>query len=189
VADEISVSQAAGLLGTSGQTVRNYLRRGLISARRTGRRFLVDRSSVEALLRQGGRGSRRRGRNRRSRVPCPTAQALARERDDLRARVVELQEAVLRLRSAADLQRQADAARRTEIEHLLEALREAERTDELRRRAAAELEEALAGMALPGHLGRDQRPLRRLMLRRLESCERRSGSLGVLRVHPPARNK
>jgi hypothetical protein len=32
-------------------------------------------------------------------------------------------------------------------------LREAERTDELRRRAAAELEEALAGIALPGHPG------------------------------------
>ena len=152
--DEIPVSQAAGLLGTSGQTVRNYIRRGLISARRTGRRFLVDRSSVEALLRQGGPGSRRRGRQSKVADPVPDGtEALARERDDLRARVVELQEAVLRLRSAADLQRQADAARRTEIEHLLEALREAERTDELRRRAAAELEEALAGIALPGHAG------------------------------------
>jgi hypothetical protein len=81
------------------------------------------------------------------------AEALARERDDLRVRVVELQEAVLRLRSAADLQRQADAARSREVESLLEALREGERTDQLRRRAAAELEEALAGIALPGHPG------------------------------------
>ena len=79
--------------------------------------------------------------------------ALARERDDLRVRVVELQEAVLRLRSAAELQRKADAARAAEVERLLEALREAERSDELRRRAAAELEEALAGVALPGHPG------------------------------------
>ena len=154
MADEISVSQAAGLLGTSGQTVRNYIRRGLLSARRTGRRFLVDRSSVEALSRQGVLRSRRRRRRSNGAGPgSDGAEALARERDDLRARVMELQEAVLRLRSAADLQRQADAARGTEIEHLLQALRGAERTDELRRRAAAELEEALAGIALPGHPG------------------------------------
>jgi excisionase family DNA binding protein len=154
VADEISVSEAAGLLGTSSQTVRNYIRRGLLSARRAGRRFRVDRSSVEALVRQGGPGSRRRRRRSKVAGPVPEgAEALARERDDLRARVVELQEAVLRLRRSADLQRQADAARRTEIEHLLQALREAERTDELRRRAAAELEEALAGIAPPGHPG------------------------------------
>lgn len=154
MADEISVSEAAGLLGTSGQTVRNYIRGGLLSARRPGRRFVVDRSSVEAVVRQGGLVSR--GRRRPSKIPGPVpdgAEALACERDDLRARVVELQETVLRLRSAADLQRQADAARGTEIEHLLEALRETERTDELRRRAAAELEEARAGRALPGHLG------------------------------------
>jgi excisionase family DNA binding protein len=154
VADEISVSEAAGLLGTSGQTVRNYIRRGLLSARRPSRRFLIDRSSVDVLLRQGGPGSRRRSRRSKVAGPGPDgAETLARERDDLRARVVELQEAVLRLRNAADLKRQADAARGTEIEHLLEALREAERTDELRRRAAAELEEALAGIALPGHPG------------------------------------
>jgi excisionase family DNA binding protein len=154
VADEISVTEAAGLLGTSGQTVRNYIRRGLLSARRPGGHFLVDRASVEALLRHGGLAPG--GRRRRSTVAGPVpngAEALTRERDDLRARVVELQEAVLRLRSAADLQRKADAARATEIERLLEALRAAERTDELRRRAAAELEEALAGIALPGHAG------------------------------------
>jgi excisionase family DNA binding protein len=152
--DEISVSEAADLLGTSGQTVRNYIRRGLLSARRPDGRFLVDRGSVEALLRQGGlvRGRRRR----RSAVASPVpdgAEPLVRERDGLRARVVELQEAVLRLRSAAELQRKADAARATEIERLLEALRASERTDELRRRAAAELEGALAGIALPGHPG------------------------------------
>jgi excisionase family DNA binding protein len=154
VADEISVSEAAGLLETTGQTVRNYIHRGLLSARRPGRRFRVDRSSVDALLREGGLDSRRRRRRSKVAGPVPEgAEALARERDDLRARVVELQEAVLRLRSAADLQRQADAARGMEIERLLEALREAERSDELRRNAAAELEEALAGIALPAHPG------------------------------------
>lgn len=151
--DEISVSEAARLLGTSSQTVRNYIRRGLVSARRPGARaFLLDRASVEALLRQRSVPVRRR----RSTFADPVldnTKALARERDDLRVRVVELQEAVLRLRSAAELQRKADAARAAEVERLLEALREAERSDELRRRAAAELEEALAGVALPGHPG------------------------------------
>jgi excisionase family DNA binding protein len=154
VADEISVSEAAVLLETSGQTVRNYIRRGLLSARQPGARsFLIDRSSVEALLRDGmlpGRGRRRRT----SAVPSlDGAEALERERDDLRARVVELQEAVLRLRAAADLQRQADRARATQVNHLLDALRAAERADELRSGAAAELENALAAMAVPGHPG------------------------------------
>ena len=154
MADEISVSQAADLLGMSGQTVRNYIRHGLLSARRAGRPFLVDRSSVEALMRQGGRAPTRRRRQPKMTGPvADAAEAIARERDGLRARVVELQEAVLRLRSAADLQRQADAARGREIQKLLDALRESERTDELRRRGAAELEEALAGIALPGHPG------------------------------------
>jgi excisionase family DNA binding protein len=151
--DEISVSETASLLGTSGQTVRNYIRRGLLSARRPGARsFLVDRTSVEALLRQGGPGRRRHRRTVATTLSKDT-QKLAHERDELRVRIVELQEAVLRLRTAADLQRQADATRATEIERLLEALRAAELTDELRRRASAELEEALAGIALPGHPG------------------------------------
>ena len=153
MADEISVSEAAKLLETSGQTVRNYIRRGLLSARQPGARsFLVDRSSVEALLRDClVPGQRRRGR---AAVVSPDgAEALERERDDLRARVVDLQESVLRLRAAADLQRQADSERATEVNRLLDALRAAERADELRSRAAAELEDALAAMALPGHPG------------------------------------
>jgi hypothetical protein len=71
----------------------------------------------------------------------------------LRARVVELQDAVLRLRAAAGLQRRADAERATQIGHLEEALRAATLAGELDRRAAIELEEAVAGMALPGHPG------------------------------------
>jgi excisionase family DNA binding protein len=154
VADEISVSEAARLLGTSGQTVRNYIRHGLLSARQPGKRFLIDRSSVERFVRQDGPGSRRRRQRSKVAGPIPAgAEALARERDDLRARVVELQEVVLRLRSAAELQREVDIARGSEIERLLEALREAERSDRLRRRAAAELEQALGGTALPGHPG------------------------------------
>lgn len=153
MADEISVSEAAKLLEMSGQTVRNYIRQGLLRARRPGARaFLVDRSSVEALLRERPLPGRRR-RRQVATVPADGAEELARERDDLRARVVELQEAVLRFRAAADLQRRADAERDTEVEHLMEALRAAERAGELQRCAAAELEEAIAGMALPGHPG------------------------------------
>jgi len=153
MADEISVSEAAKLLETSGQTVRNYIRQGLLNARRPGARaFLVDRSSVEALLRDRPL-SGRRGLRQAAAVPADGAEELARERDNLRARVVDLQEAVLRLRAAADLQRRADAERATEVERLMEALRAADRAGELHRRATAELEEAVAGMALPGHPG------------------------------------
>ncbi len=153
MADEISVSEAAKLLETSGQTVRNYIRQGLLSARRPGARaFRVDRSSVDAFMRDRLLSGRRRVR-RAVTGPADGAEELARERDDLRARVIELQEAVLRLRAAAELQRRADAERATEVERLMEALRAADRAGKLHRRAAAELEEAIAGMALPGHLG------------------------------------
>lgn len=51
---EISVSAAAQLLGTSGQTVRNYIRSGKLNARRAGKRsFMIERSSVETLMQQG----------------------------------------------------------------------------------------------------------------------------------------
>jgi excisionase family DNA binding protein len=153
MADEISVSEAAELLETSGQTVRNYIRRGLLSARRPGARaFLVDRSSVQALLRDRPLSGRRRLRQAAT-VPGDGGGELARERDDLRARVVELQEAVLRLREAADLQRRADAERVEEVERLMDALRAADRAGALHRRAAAELEDAIAGLTLPGHPG------------------------------------
>lgn len=152
MADEISVSEAAKLLDASGQTVRNYIRQGLLSARRPGARaFVVDRSSVDAVLRK--RQLRGRRRQTVAAVPVDGTQRLAQERDDLRARVVELQETVLRLRAAADLQRRADAERATEVEHLIEALRASERAGELHRRATTELEEAVAGAALPGHPG------------------------------------
>jgi excisionase family DNA binding protein len=154
VADEISVSEAALVLGTSGQTVRNYIRRGLLSARRPGARaFLVDRSSVEALLHEDVWPGRRRGPHESAVPTLVGVEAVARERDDLRARVVELREAVLRIHAAAELQRQADAERTEEIEHLIDALRAGERASELRRRAAAELEETIASFALPGHPG------------------------------------
>src|SRR5438552_11475070 len=142
--DEISVTEAARLLDTSTQTVRNYIRRGLLAARRPGVRSLaVDRSSAESLLRSRVLPAGRRQER------GAEADSLARERDDYRARVVELQEAVLRLRTAAELQRRADAERATEVDRLMEALGAAQRAGELQRRAALELEEAVATIAQP----------------------------------------
>ena len=146
--DEISVTEAARLLDRSTQTVRNYIRQGLLTAQRPGERtFAVDRNSVEALSRSRALPEQRRQER------AADAESLARERDDFRARVVELQEAVLRLRTAAELQRRADAERATEVDRLMEALGAAQRAGELQRRAALELEEAVATIAQPGHPG------------------------------------
>ena len=74
-----------------------------------------------------------------------------RERDDLRARIVSLEEALARVRLAAELQRDADAERAAVVGRLLEALSASERAEALRRRAVTELEEALAAFSGPGH--------------------------------------
>ena len=154
--DEISVTRAAELLATSGQTIRNYVRSGTLSARRgpNGRRLLVTRASVDTLLAERGplNGGRRR-KSSRVLAELDSEDALVRERDDLRARVIWLGDAVARLREAAPHQQQADAQRAAVVEGLLSAIHAAERADELRRRALAELEEAVAGSMLPGHLG------------------------------------
>jgi excisionase family DNA binding protein len=154
--DELTVAQAAELLSTSGQTIRNYLRSGTLTGRRgsDGRRFLVTRSSVETVLADrgpldGGRRRKRRG----SQLAPDTQAALVGERDELRARVIQLQDAVARLREASDLQRQADVQRAWVVDGLLVALGAAERGDALRRQAVDELEEAVAGAAMPGHPG------------------------------------
>lgn len=153
MSDEISVREAAELLQVSGQTVRNYIREGSLTARRPGARaYLVTRASVEGLIRDQPLPGRRRGR-RAAAASSADLEALARERDDLRARVIELQEAVLRLRGVTDLHRRADAERAAEVDHLMEALRAGERVGELHRQAAAELEDALGGFVVPGHLG------------------------------------
>jgi excisionase family DNA binding protein len=75
------------------------------------------------------------------------------ERDELRARVVTLEETLVRLHEAAELQRQVDEQRAEMVRHVLSAVEAGERADELRRRASAELEEALAATGRPGHPG------------------------------------
>lgn len=78
---------------------------------------------------------------------------VARERDDLRAAVVSLQQAVARMRAAAELHQAAERERSVVIEHLQAALAASERADELRRNAYAELEEAVSAATFPGHPG------------------------------------
>lgn len=159
--DEISVSEAAERLATTGQTIRNYLRSGILQGRRgsDGRTLLVSRKSVESLLAQHGplNGGRRRRARRSTGADGGDAadrEALARERDDLLARVAWLEDALARLREASNLQRQADTQRAEVIDRLLSAMAAAERADELRRDAHAELEDAIASAAMPGNVGR-----------------------------------
>ena len=89
-----------------------------------------------------------------------------RERDDLRSQMIALQDALARMRAVAELQRDVDRERAAMIEHLQAALSAGERADELRRSALAQLEDAVATAAIPGHLGD---------LLRLDSSEGESG--------------
>lgn len=180
VADGISVTEAARLLNTSPQTVRDLLERQELSGTRIprGKRFSweVDKKCVLRFAAKYGQfqGRRRRAPSavakleaqvaelqgqvgvmtRDSRVPgAPSRDLVAQERDDLRARVVALEEALVATRNVADLQRRADVERAAVVSHLLEAAAASERADALRREAAAALDEAVAAFSRPGHLG------------------------------------
>lgn len=174
----ITVSDAARLLGTSKPTVTALIAKGHLQATRQPRGKLsiwrIDERSVERWLDEHGRYDEQ-GRGGRSRLAKLEAEvsalreevrALASadqrttdvsrmgeegERDDLRARIVSLEEALARVRLAAELQRDADAERAVVVGRLLEALSASERAEGLRRRAVTELEEALAAFSGPGH--------------------------------------
>lgn len=172
---EISTAQAAELLGASLPTVRTLLTNQTLVGRQVPRRsrfaWRVDRASVEAHLATHGRYDQG-PRDKRARLDrleaevaslrglheagpaktSPPADLLA-ERDDLRARIVNLEDALVRTRAAVELQRQADEERAAVVEHLAAALQAGERADALRRRAVAELDEAVAGFTRPGHAG------------------------------------
>src|SRR5581483_7830100 len=111
--DDMTVAEAAEVLGTSPQTVRTLLRSGELGGRRllqgSGRPWVVSRKGVDAFLSQHGRlGGRRRPRSRIARlentveflqqqlagsaVPSASTHVVAQERDELRARVIALEE-------------------------------------------------------------------------------------------------
>jgi excisionase family DNA binding protein len=163
--DELSVKEVAALLNTSGQTVRSMLREGVLAGRQEpkSRRWRVRRSSVERFLTK--HGPLDGGRRRKSRASLqalelvhlraevrrltealggPEVTDVVRERDDLRVRLATLEDALARVREAAELQRSADRERAQMVEHLLGAVAHGERADALRRRALQVLEDGLA---------------------------------------------
>jgi excisionase family DNA binding protein len=178
MSDPATTGEAARRLGTSTPTVRALIEKGLLSATREQRgerfRWLIDDSSLQEYLDLHGRfdGHRRAGTGQlaameaelsvirravamgsREYPPEDPSVEVERERDHLRSEVVNLQEALVRMRSVADLQHEVDAARATAMEHLLAAVAAGEKADSLRRNALAELEEALATFSRPRHAG------------------------------------
>lgn len=179
MADDLTVNEAAEALGTTAQTVRTLLRNGELAGRKQPRgsrhTWIASRKAVDAFLSKHGRfdGERRKKPSRLAQLEQTVEQLqqqVARlggtnstdasndtdpsaERDNLRARVVALEEALAHTRHAAELQRRADDQRAALVEHLLAATAAAERTDTLRREALAALDEAVAGFSRPGHLG------------------------------------
>jgi hypothetical protein len=176
--DVVTALQAAKALGTTPPTVRKLLVDGRLKGEKEvhGTRFhwKIDGKSVARFLSEhgrfaGGPGAPPRIRGVQTAVErlerrvsaleggrsgdAVSQSALASERDDLRARVVALEERVAGLNEAADLHRAADTERSRVVEHLLAANEASERADALRRQAIAVLEEALAGFSRPGHAG------------------------------------
>src|SRR4051794_30107636 len=120
MADSMSVADAAERLGTSVVTVRTLIGSGRLVAKKEpwGRRFrwLVDRDSVEQLATAGRLRKPKRLADRLTAleqdvaaltgVPAPVDRLVEAERDDLRAKVVTLEEALARMRAASELQRE-----------------------------------------------------------------------------------
>jgi excisionase family DNA binding protein len=175
----VTTGRAAALLGTTRPTVVGLIEKGDLPASKEqrGSRFCwqVDEDGLREFLDKHGRydDRRRLGRSKLARLEASISELrdqvrlltevdagdtdtevrkrLERERDDLRARIVGLEEALARAHSASELQRQADDERAAVVRHLLEAAAASERADTLRRRALAELEEALRQFSRPGH--------------------------------------
>jgi excisionase family DNA binding protein len=173
MADALTVAETAEELGTSRQTILNLVHDGTLRGTQSPSGvWRVRRKSVDSFLAKYGRlnGGRRRKsasavlqdevRQLREQVAHLTnalggqeTAELMKERDDLRARVVGLEDALATIREAVELQRQADAERSQVIEDLLAALVSSERADSLRRQALQTLEDGLAGSVMPGHPG------------------------------------
>lgn len=175
--DVLTTVKAAALLGTTPPTVRSLLEkkalRGQCVPRGKRSVWAIDRVSVETYLAEHGRYDDRRrhpGNGRLQQLEEDVAhlkdlvlrgshdgfdsvRELARERDDLRATVVNLEDALARTRAVADLQHDADAERAAVIEHLLAAMAAGDRADALSRQVITQLQGAVAGFTLPGHAG------------------------------------
>lgn len=176
VADKLTVSEAAIELGTSRQSILNFLRDGTLSGAKTSSGiWQIRRQSVDRFLEQYGRlkGGRRRksaatlldeeARGLRDQLEVLTTLSgdgdgdavprLLAERDKLRAQVAVLEESLARLREASELQRRADAERARVVDALLSALGASERADALRRQAVEALEDGVAASLMPRHPG------------------------------------
>jgi excisionase family DNA binding protein len=179
MADGVSTTDAAERLGTTRPTIRSLLERGVLAGTqmpRGGKRtaWIVDSDSLDEFVARHGRfdqKTQQRTGPRLAKLEADVAalrailseasiggpgferDAIARERDDLRARVVTLEEALARSRTAAELQRRAEAARAQSVEHLLAAVAAGERADALRREALAEMDDAVAAASRVGYLG------------------------------------
>jgi excisionase family DNA binding protein len=174
VADELTVSEAAIELGTSRQSILNFLGDGTLSGAKTSSGiWRIRRQSVDRFLKQYGRlnGGRRRksaatlldeeARDLRDQLEQlttlsgdgDTVPRLLAERDELRGQVAVLEDSLARLREASELQRRADAERARVIDGLLSALGAAERADALRRQAVEVLEDGVAASLMPRHPG------------------------------------
>jgi hypothetical protein len=174
VADELTVSGAAIEIGTSRQSILNFLRDGTLRGAKTPSGvWRVQRESVDRFLEQYGRLNGRRRRKSattlldeeasRLRVQLEQLMTLSgdgaavprllAERDEQRAQIAALEESLASLREASESQRRADAERARVVDGLLSALRAAERADELRRHAVEQLEDGLAASLMPRHPG------------------------------------
>lgn len=176
MADVVSTAEAARRLKTTPPTVRALLARGELTGQRVprGTRFawLADEASIASYVASHGEFGAPRRSSAAARVtaleqeitrlraliegedsPSGALARLQSERDDLRATVVTMRDALARMRTVANLQRQADAERSAVVEHLLAASAASERADALRRLAVEQLEDAVAAATQPAHLG------------------------------------
>jgi excisionase family DNA binding protein len=175
MADIISTSKAADRLQTSVPTVRALLEANELAGFKETRRsrfvWRIETSSVDAYLAAHGpfHGVRRASRARMAGIEKEIASLralveaglpsdagldrLQQDRDDQRAQVVTLSEALARGRTVAEFQTRADEERAAVNEHLLAAMAASGRADDLRRAAISELEEAVAASSRAGHAG------------------------------------
>jgi hypothetical protein len=169
MADGMSAADAAAALGTTAVTARKLCEQGRLAGTKepwgnSRFRWVIDPKSVEEFASKGGLRKPKRLDVRLAALEAdvatlkggvvPADRQVAAERDDLRARVVTLEEAVVRMRAASELQREAADARAKVVSHLLAAGAANESAEALYRRALGELEEALASTTRPGHPAR-----------------------------------